>query len=55
MKCSAPVKNDKILSKIQRFDKILSRNDIKLSQNDKKFAQNDTIFPQFGLLRQTLF
>ena len=42
-------KNDKILSKIQLFDKILSRNDRKLSQNDRKFAQNETIFSQYVL------
>ena len=37
-------KYDKILSKIQLFDKFLSRNDRKLSQNDRELSRNDTIF-----------
>ena len=43
-------KNDKIVSKIQLFDTILSRNDIKLSQNDRNLSQNDRKFSQNTLI-----
>ena len=43
-------KCDKILSKIQLFDKIMSRNDRKMSQNGRKLSQNETIFSKCHFL-----
>ncbi len=43
-------KNDKILSKIQLFDKILSRNDRKLSRYGRKLSQNDKKLSQNTLI-----